>query len=133
MALKKRSYPTEILIRLDPDGGVRGMHVKNIEEILDGKAVVSAREDPARPLTEAEFGKIVGDLPARLNEQLDQLRAEGARLLKEADDAKSKASDAIVRAENAEGTLKALREENSLRAQQSAAAATEAAAKPPAP
>lgn len=109
MALAKNTHLYEVLIRFGPDG-YRGAHVIDLELITDGDEIVSGKELPARPLTKAEIGPIIGATNAKLIEAADQARAEKEVAAEERDNAKLAAFDATTRATNAEGQLAGLRE-----------------------
>jgi hypothetical protein len=94
MTIERTSHLHEILIRFGPDG-YRGAHVIDLERVVDGGELISERELPARPVTQAEIGPIIGAENARLIEAADQAIAAAVQAV-----AAGKA--AIARAEAAE-------------------------------
>lgn len=121
MALSKQTALNEILIRLADDGSVAGAHVVEIEHVVDMTSgdVLSSRLLPARGVTPAEVGPILGEANAGLFEQIDRLIVEKSAVTAE--------RDALQLERNA---LEA--ERNKLKAERDALAAQLAAAPPPA-
>lgn len=98
MTIEKTVRPYEVLVRFGR-AGFQGAHVQDIEEVVEGDEVLAARILPARPLTEAEVGDVVGGEAARLIEAV-----EATRLQAQADAA------AAAEARAALETLRAARE-----------------------
>lgn len=109
MGLKKQKHLYEILLRFDADG-FRGAHVVDLETITDDGEIVSAKELPARPITEEEVGSIIGSTNAKVIEQADAALAARHAMELERDNAKQSASVANERAAKAEGQLAGLSE-----------------------
>jgi len=59
MARRLETCLYEILLRFDADG-LRGAHVQDLDRILDGDEVVSEIPSPARAVTVAEVGDLLG-------------------------------------------------------------------------
>lgn len=79
MAITKTTFLYEILVRFGPDG-YRGSHVLDLEKVVDGAEILVERVLPARPITEAEVGELLGGKVAALIEQLDAANARIAEL-----------------------------------------------------
>jgi hypothetical protein len=92
MTITKQKALNEILIRLADDGAVAGAHVVEIEHLTDTATgeIISSRLLPARGITAADVGGILGAANAGLFEQIDALRADVAALTAERDELKSK-------------------------------------------
>lgn len=75
MAITRTSFLYEILLRFNANG-YQGAHVIDLEQVIEDGNVISERELPARPITEAEIGTIIGAQSAALVEAADAARAE---------------------------------------------------------
>jgi hypothetical protein len=97
MTITKQTALNEILIRLADDGSVAGAHVVEIEHLTDTATgeILSSRLLPARGITAAEVGDLLGAANAGLLEQIDALRADLAAMTKDRDDEKA-AKDAAL-------------------------------------
>ena len=104
MALKKSTDLYEVLVRFGPEG-YRGAHVIDAETVMDGDEVLAHREHPARPVTKAELGSLLGARNATLIEAADKAIIERDKANDERDDAKHAAMLANERAAKAEGHL----------------------------
>lgn len=79
MTIARATFLYELLVRLGPYGFI-GAHAIDLERVSDGAEIIAERELPARPLTEAEAGAILGAESARLIEQLGAAAVEAAAL-----------------------------------------------------
>jgi len=97
MAIERNTFLFEFLVRMGP-GGFVGAHAIDLERVSDGDEVIAERELPARPLTEAEAGTILGTENARMVEMLSAEQAATAAQ-------RARAETAEARAEAAEGRV----------------------------
>lgn len=91
MTIERETHLYEILLRFNSDG-YQGSHVIDLEIMTENGAVISERELPARSITEAEVGGIIGQQSARLVEAADAAIAQAA----ESDRARQVAEDAAI-------------------------------------
>jgi hypothetical protein len=75
MAIERIAFLYEILWRGGPDG-FQGAHAIDLERIVDGDEVIAEKLLDARPITEAEFGELLGANAAQAIEAADRARAE---------------------------------------------------------
>ncbi len=131
--MKADTFLYELLIRFSPDG-FQGAHAKDIARMTDddGK-VVSDTELPPRPVTEAEFRKLLGAQNAKLTEAAqkanhDRAVAEAAREKAEAQQSKTagELATAVHRIDQANADCALAREER-VKAERIAEAAVAAA------
>lgn len=116
MALKKQTSLYEILVRFGPKGFV-GAHAIDMEEVIDGKEVHSAKELPPRPVTEAEFKELLGAQTAKLIEAADAARAERDEHAKARAEAEQAQTEAEGRADRIEADRLRLAKESQARAE----------------
>ena len=100
MAIEKREFPYEFLVRFNPDGTVRGQHFKRLEQYVDTATgdVITEREGDAIPVGDAESAvplqTALRDVGARLAraEEVERRRRERAEQARDdAEQAKQKA------------------------------------------
>ncbi len=98
MTITKNVSLYEILIRFNADG-FQGAHVIEREELIEDGAVLSARELPARPVTEKEVGVYVGKKNAKLIEAADGARSdcETAKTDKDAAERAAEKAEAVAK------------------------------------
>lgn len=134
MAIEEKTIPYEILIRLGPDG-YQAAHVIDLEMLVDTTtgAVRAATELPARPISVAEAGEILGTESVALLVQIDLLKADLAAekaKVEQAEAARAEAESAAARAEadKSAAVAEAVRQVENLRAEIAAAMTAEDAA-----
>lgn len=84
MAMARNTSLYELLARFGPSGYL-GAHAIDLERVTDGDELVAERELPARSITQAEFGAMLGAQSAALIEAADEARAEAAAAIAERD------------------------------------------------
>lgn len=97
MTIERRASLYEVLIRFDANG-YKGSHVIDIDEVFDADTgeIHSARELPARPITQAELGPLLGEATAGLIEGTEAAVAERvAELLAECEKMRADTAAAI--------------------------------------
>lgn len=107
MTLKKSTDLYEVLVRFGPDGFV-GAHVIEAETVHEGKDVLAFKELPARPVTKAEIGGLLGANTAKLIEAADIARAERDQALTDRNGARVSAERAETERSQIEGERNAL-------------------------
>jgi hypothetical protein len=125
MALDRRTYLYEILVRLDQNG-IKGAHVVDLEEIYDTESgeIIQAKPLPARPVTTEEIAPLLGAGNVAVIEQIDGLNRQAEEAKAAAAAQADALAAALARAEAAEAALANIRE---IAAQPSAVAADQRA------
>ena len=77
MAITDNTFLYEILYRGGPDG-FQGAHAVDLRRVADGDTILVDQEQPARPITEAEFRDLLGGQTAALIEAADAANARAA-------------------------------------------------------
>jgi hypothetical protein len=76
MTITKEDHLYEIMLRLNPDGSVRGAHQANLERLMDGETVISEREMPAVAIDPDDIAGLIGANSAEMIAQVTRLQAE---------------------------------------------------------
>lgn len=88
MTITRSTFLYEVLARFN-SAGFQGAHAIDIEQVADGTEVISEKELPARPITQAEFGDLLGGQTAALIEAADTAMEALRRVTEERDRAQA--------------------------------------------
>ncbi len=75
MPIVRNKFLYDLTVRFGPSG-FKGAHAIDLEQVSDGEEVISEKEMPARPITEAEFSTLLTGQTAALIEAADQARRD---------------------------------------------------------
>jgi hypothetical protein len=76
MTITKDDHLYEIMLRLNPDGSVRGAHQVSLERLMDGETVISEREMPAIAIDPDDIAGLIGANSAEMIAQITRLQTE---------------------------------------------------------
>jgi len=104
MAIQRTTHLYEVLYRGGP-GGFQGAHAVDLERVADGEQIYAETLLPARPITEAEFGDLLGGQSAALIEAADTARSERDMAITDRDAALLERDAAVSAAETANARM----------------------------